>query len=192
MTAPSSTLNADYESPAESYRRFVIANLAAGTLIYPCFSLVAICLFWSTEICFAASLVAANLVHLTFFWLGIVHYRRVSQFLVPWLSALAGILLYHRHSDGTPDNSPFSNGIGTVAQQVWGLNGWYRVFDNPAGQFGPSYLDWAAVSLSIEASLMITIIIVVPVAAGYFRLWLSVNRAVEAWERERITHTISQ
>lgn len=65
-------------------------------------------------------------------------------------------LLCNRHWDAQPDNSPFSDGVGEVAQTAYGLIAYYRVFDLPVPGTGHTYVDWLALTLDIQIVILIT------------------------------------
>ena len=58
------------------------------------------------------------------------------------------MLFIFRDSPGGIDNSPFSDGIGTVPQTIIGLTNYFRIFDEPYGIHGKYYLDIFALLLT--------------------------------------------
>jgi hypothetical protein len=106
--------------------------------------------FWSNELLFGAALIFYSVVHLglLFIWLAKFHSARI--FSVLGVLFLVAVFSYNRHWNGQMDNSPFSDGAGTVDQHVYGLSPYYRVFDTPFSHFGKSYVDWAAIAFNIE------------------------------------------
>lgn len=76
----------------------------------------------------------------------------------PTTAAAGGILLYNRHWTGQVYNSPFTNGVEIYDQQAHGVFAYYRVFDWPHSEFGPSYFDPAALAMDLELILAVMIV----------------------------------
>lgn len=83
-------------------------------------------------------------------------YRLAKPYWGVFTLLLFACLLYNRYWNAQPDNSPFSDGVGEVAQTAYGFIAYYRVFDRPLPDIGQTYVDWLALTLNIQIVILIT------------------------------------
>lgn len=83
-------------------------------------------------------------------------YRLAKPYWGAFALLMSACLLYNRHWDAQPDNSPFSDGVGEVAQTVYGAIAYYRVFDRPAPGIGHTHVDWLAFAADIQLVILVT------------------------------------
>lgn len=121
-----------------------------GLVVFPIFCFASIIVFWSKPGLFALSLGFFTIAHLLFVLLGLVYHRLASATILPALLLCLVVFGYNRHTTGQEDHSPFSDGIGTVPQRMYGLLPYYREFQSPFPPFGERHLDWAAVFANLE------------------------------------------
>lgn len=87
---------------------------------------------------------------------GMRRYRLAKPYWGVFTLLLSACLLYNRHWDAQPDNSPFSDGAGEVGQTAYGFIAYYRVFDRPLPDIGHTHVDWLALTLDIQIVTFIT------------------------------------
>ncbi len=130
-----------------------------GIILFPVITVLSVLAFWADDQLCSRILCIYAIVHLTFLIVGSVRNRLGRRLFVPMLLAVATTFGYNRRWLGQTDNSPFSNGIGTVDQHAYGVFAWFRKFDQPYSRFGDSYVDWTAVALNIELVICFLVLI---------------------------------
>jgi len=148
------------------YGLFIFFNLL-GLFAFPFVCIVATIAFWSIDAMVGAALIAYSVVHLSALFVGLACFDNSRIFAGVAVLSLLAVFLYNRHWEGQPDNSPFSDGIGTVDQHVYGVSPYYRVFDAPLPNFGRTHVDWAAIGINLEC--VVAAVVVVAVASLVLR-----------------------
>ncbi len=103
-------------------------------------------------------MIAYACIHLTSLIYGLRRFNFSSRLVLPWLSVAAFLLLYNRHWIGQTDDSPFSDGVGTLDQRAFGLLAYLRFFDQSDPTLGRYYIDLTAFACTIEIGVFMLIV----------------------------------
>lgn len=146
---------------------FLALNLL-GVILYPIACVVGLLVFWSNDTLFGIVLSAYAGTHLVVLCFGLIQFGHALRLMLLSLAIFLFLFAYNLHWIGQADNSPFSDGVGTVDQHVYGWFGYYRIFDQPDAVFGKSYIDLSALACNLELLVLIMILL-----DGLFWLWPS-------------------
>ena len=153
---PTTQHDAD-QTPMRFASFLVIA--VVGIVLFPIALVCSVLAFWSSDEMSSLMLGVYVTMHATYLVVGLARRGLGRRLFGPIALATAVILGYNRHWLAQPDNSPFSDGIGTVDQRAYGVFAWFRKFDQPFSNFGDSYVDWTAFAVNIELVIALTVLL---------------------------------
>ena len=102
---------------------------------------------------------AFSLTHFAVLWSCLKAYGHAKRLRIPMLIAAAVVMFYNRHMDSWMDDSPFGGTLTMYDQQIIGLCGYLRVFDNPNEEFGSLEFDLAGLFVGVEVLVFVTFLL---------------------------------
>ncbi len=145
-------------SPKPSLAKFLLLNLFL-VLLFPLVCIITLLALWSNDQLGGAVLTIYSSAHLVLLWIGLARFGHVRRLSIPFALILLCLFGYNRHWPGEPDNSPFSDGAGTVASQAFGAFAYFRVYDQPHDIFGKTLFDGTGFGINIEFAVLLMVLL---------------------------------